>query len=168
MTTAVYLDTENIRYSCLNLWHEEPDYAALLQLSIRDSDRYTARAFLDPDQHPQRVKNAIEAAGFDIIYTPTKVASGKKSSKADMYIAMDVLESVFENPSTQEIVLCSGDGDFAKLVSKLVHKYQKIVRIIAVTGSLSALLEQTGVEITQIGNHTSTSVAQAQPAGAPS
>ena len=60
---AAFVDLENIRYSMLNRWHQEPD-----PLAWRDKARTygligLARAYADYDQHPPQLRQRLSVAG---------------------------------------------------------------------------------------------------------
>lgn len=150
MSAAILLDTDNIRFSYMNHYELEPDFLRIRKLAFTGSVE-VSRAYMDTERHPHRIRVALESSGFDITYTPTKMSVKGAISQADSYIIMDAIELVYEKPEIDTIVLCTGDGDFAKLISKLIHRYQKTVKIIAVKGSISNQLRQTPAELIQLG-----------------
>ena len=69
---AAFVDLENIRYSMLNRWHQEPD-----PLAWRDKARKygligIARAYADFDQHPPQLRQRLNVAGFEAEHYPVK------------------------------------------------------------------------------------------------
>ena len=74
---AAFVDLENIRYSMLNRWHQEPD-----PLAWRDKARKygligIARAYADFEQHPPQLRQRLNVAGFEAEHYELSMSIGE-------------------------------------------------------------------------------------------
>ncbi|MCS6790331.1 MAG: NYN domain-containing protein [Bacteroidia bacterium] len=128
---GVFIDVQNIFSTVRNLMPQARlNYQALKEYFVQDGIETTFTAFssYDPDREEQRrFLMALALMGYRIITKPLKrLPSGEIKANMDMEIAMEILEV---SHYLDEIVIVSGDGDFAPLVNRLVLR-GKIVRVI--------------------------------------
>lgn len=142
--TAVFIDAANIFYASKTLKFRL-DFSRLIQffkinLNIRQISYYTG---YDPDNKGQlKFLAKLEAFGYYVVRKPVKKikAKGKLVEKAnvDVELAIDALE---ESLSYKNIILVSGDSDFAYLVKKLKLRGKNII-VISARGHISKELIQ--------------------------
>jgi uncharacterized LabA/DUF88 family protein len=69
------------------------------------------------NSHNEVHRKTFESWGFEAQTCPHRIRS--KKSSADMVIAIDVIETIFDKKNIEEFVLLSTDTDFVTLVDKL-------------------------------------------------
>lgn len=120
---GIYVDHENIRLS----GGESLDYSVLLKYLAKDHHLIRAVSYVVVDsEQPEdlqdrlhRYRDKLRHIGFKVVEKQKRwfvdEETGVKTSKAnmDMELAIDVLREV-ENLDV--VVICSGDGDFVRLV----------------------------------------------------
>lgn len=139
---ALFVDFENIRYSCLNQYHQEPDPAWLMQKARRYGLVKLAYAYADFTQHPDYFKGKCEAAGIRRVDVPVRQLTDQDGrvrvkSSADIQMVMDVFETVLENDDIETYVLATGDKDFTRISASLVNRFGRNVIIVGVPGAVS-------------------------------
>ncbi|MCX7607420.1 MAG: NYN domain-containing protein [Bacteroidia bacterium] len=128
---GIFVDVQNI-FSAIRATypHARVNYQALKDFFLQDKEcvsTFTAFSSYDPEREEQkRFLMALALMGYRVIAKPIKrLPSGDVKANMDIEVAMEVLEV---SSSLDEVVIVSGDGDFAVLVSRLVHK-GKVVRV---------------------------------------
>lgn len=148
---ALFIDLENIRYSFQNVTGGfEPDLSAFMKIGQRYGRVVHAAAFADFSKHPDKVKTALNVAGISIRDIPLKtIKRGNQDfaqSSADMHMVMDIYETVINQPGVETFVICTGDGDFLRIVTTLRNHYDKRVTVVAVPTTISSVLESAADE----------------------
>ena len=69
---AVFVDFENIRYSTINSYGQEPDPVAWRDKALKYGLMSVAKAYADFDQHPPQVRTRLDVAGFEMHHYPVK------------------------------------------------------------------------------------------------
>jgi uncharacterized LabA/DUF88 family protein len=139
---AAFVDLENIRYSMLNRWHQEPD-----PLAWRDKARKygligMARAYADFDQHPPQLRQRLSVAGFEAEHYPVKRYRDRDGSErirsiADLHMVIDIVDAALGRPSIDTFLFFTGDGDFIRVVAMLTNRLGKRVVICGVPETTS-------------------------------
>lgn len=127
---GVFVDGSNIK-SCGGFGM---DYHVLRELAIRDGsepvrmntyiayDEERARTDFDYRVRNQGYHTAVRAAGFKVVIKPVKwfvdsdTGSRVPKSNADLDMAVDML---LQTRRLDQVLLCTGDGDMAKVVQAL-------------------------------------------------
>ena len=123
---AVLADSQNLYHTAQSIYQRNIDYEALLDEAVKDRDltraiAYVVRANADDEE---RFFEALIDIGFETKLKDIKTfADGSK--KADWDVGMS-LDAVSLAPHVDTIVLCTGDGDFARLVSHVRHEGVKV------------------------------------------
>ena len=118
---AVLVDTQNLYHSAQHLYSENIDYAALLDKAVQGRKLVRAIAYAIRAAAPEeeRFFEALTDIGFEARIKDIRTfADG--SQKADWDVGMS-LDAVTLAEHVDVIVLCTGDGDFTRLVSHLRH-----------------------------------------------
>jgi len=119
---GVLADAQNLYHTAQSLHSRNVDYDALLSAAVGDRSLVRALAYVIRADVPEEESffDALEAIGFE-----TKIKEirtfGDGSKKADWDVGMS-LDAVTLADHVDTVVLCTGDGDFARLCSHLRHE----------------------------------------------
>jgi len=119
---GVLADSQNLYHSAHSVYSRNIDYSALLEEAVRNRSLVRAIAYViradSPDE--ETFFEALRDIGFETKIKPIKTfADGSK--KADWDVGMS-LDAVTLANHVDTVVLCTGDGDFARLCSHLRHE----------------------------------------------
>ncbi|QGN06295.1 NYN domain-containing protein [Halorhabdus sp. CBA1104] len=123
---GVLADSQNLYHTAQSLYSQNIDYESLLSAAVADrrltrAIAYVIRANADDEQ---RFFEALIDIGFETKIKDLKTfADGSK--KADWDVGMS-LDAVSLAPHVDTLVLCTGDGDFSRLVSHVRHEGVKV------------------------------------------
>ena len=145
---AVYLDLENIRYSMLNIYGQEPDFRQMMDKIRLHGRPSVMRAYADFSEHPPATDRDLRISGFDPINvatkkisTPNRGSPGQRiKNAADMVLAIDAIVEASDahaNGINKTFYLITGDSDFIKLVTQIRNKFDQRVVVCGVPGSMS-------------------------------
>ena len=145
---AVFIDLENLRYSCLNNFGQEPDFPALIEKAKKYGRPSVMRAYADFSEHPAELTRQLTVAGIESINVRVKRSSvvrneGKVErirNAADMVMAIDALLEAADADAAQRVktfLIVSGDADYVKLVTQLRNRFGQEVVISGVEGSVA-------------------------------
>jgi uncharacterized LabA/DUF88 family protein len=156
---AAFVDFENIRYSTINSYGQEPDPVAWRDKALKYGLMSVGKAYADFDQHPQQVRTRLDVAGFEMQHYPVKRTTDsqgreKLASRSDLNLVVDIINTALVRPDIRTILLFSGDKDFIRLVTTLRNRLGLRVIICGVPGSVSPDLvaaagEEDPIEIEQ-------------------
>lgn len=136
---ALFIDFENIRYSMLNNYGQEPDPHKLIAKARKYGTVPVAFAYADFSKHPDQYKRRFEAAGVSRIDVPLRLLpGGKEKSAADLIMLLDIVDAVLDRPQISTFVLMTGDGDFVRISARLKNRFGKNVVISGVPGTISS------------------------------
>ena len=149
---AAFVDFENIRYSTINSFGQEPNPISWRDKALSYGLMAVARAYADFDQHPPNMRMKLDVAGFEAQHYPAKRTSDaqgreKIQSRADLNFVVDVINTALTRPDIETFLLFTGDKDFIRLVTTLRNRLGKKVVISGVPGSVSPdLVAAAGAE----------------------
>lgn len=136
---ALFIDFENIRYSMLNNYGQEPDPHKLIAKARKYGTVPVAFAYADFSKHPDQYRRRFEAAGISRVDVPLRVLpGGKEKSAADLIMLLDIVDTVLDRPQISTFVLMTGDGDFVRISARLKNRFGKHVVIAGVPGTISS------------------------------
>ena len=121
---AVFVDVQNIYYTCRQAYGRQFDYQALLNRVGKGGAIVTATAYaIDRgDEKQRKFQNALKKMGFTVKLKPfIQRSDGSAKGDWDVGIAIDVLDVA---PDVDVVVLLSGDGDFDLLLKKIRDDYR--------------------------------------------
>lgn len=113
---AVFVDVQNIYYTCRQAYGRQFNYRQFWQLLQRQGDivQATAYAIERADDQQRKFQDALRHIGFQVRLKPyIQRADGSAKGDWDVGITIDVLQQA---ATVDEIVLSSGDGDFNLLL----------------------------------------------------
>lgn len=134
---AVFIDFENIALSADNHFGEF-DLGLLLK-AIQQRGRVTLKRAYGDWSRLSRYRDALRESAVELVqlYSYGHQAGGK--NRADIRLAIDVMESLFTFDYIDTLVIVSGDSDFSSLMSK-AREYGKYTIGLGVKASTSDLL----------------------------
>lgn len=121
---AIFADVQNIYYTTREVFQRHLDYRALWQKISTQGNIVCAYAYaIDRDDEKQRkFQTALRQIGFNVKLKPfIQRSDGSAKGDWDVGITIDVLE---QSAHVDKIVLISGDGDFAVLLTHIMTKYK--------------------------------------------
>ncbi len=146
---AVLADSQNLYHSGQSIYSRNIDYSTLLDEAVdgRQLTRAIAYVIKADSEDEQSFFDALEEIGFEAKKKDIKTyADGSK--KADWDVGMS-LDAVTLADHVDAVVLCTGDGDFARLCSHLRHEGVR-VEVMAFGESTSEDLVEATDEFTDL------------------
>jgi uncharacterized LabA/DUF88 family protein len=153
----MFIDVENLRYSLLNTYGQEPDIDAIVEKAKKYGRPSVMRAYADFSEHPPTLTRQLQVAGIEAINVPVKRTTrdieGKQVERvknaADMVLAVDALIEAFDADSDGKckvFLLVTGDRDYVRLVTQLRNRCGQRVIVAGVPGSVAADLVRAAGE----------------------
>ncbi len=121
---AIFVDVQNIYYTTRDMYKRSFNYKKLwAQLSGQGEITHAYAYAIDRGIDSQiKFQDALRNIGFTVKLKPfIQRRDGSAKGDWDVGITIDVMESAAQ---VDEVVLLSGDGDFAILLNKVRDKYQ--------------------------------------------
>jgi uncharacterized LabA/DUF88 family protein len=148
---AVLADAQNLYHTAQSLHTRNVDYAALLERAVDDRELVRAIAYVIRAEAPEEETffEAIEEIGFEPKIKDIKTF-GDGSQKADWDVGIS-LDAVTLASHVDTMVLCTGDGDFARLCSHLRHEGVRVEVLSFQSSTAEELVEATD-EFVDLGN----------------
>ena len=150
---AVLADSQNLYHSAQSVYSNNIDYAALLDEAVNGRKLTRAIAYVIRADAPEEESffDALVDIGFETRIKEIRTfADGSK--KADWDVGMS-LDAVTLANHVDTIVLCTGDGDFARLCSHLKHEGVR-VEIICFSESMADELQDRADDFTDMSENT--------------
>jgi uncharacterized LabA/DUF88 family protein len=145
---GVFVDVQNLFHWLREAFGDEVrlDYNALLKFAAERGEVVMANAYTARDGsngRQERFLAALALMGFRVIVRPLKtLPNGAQKGNLDIEMAID---AVLAAHRLDEIILVTGDSDFAPVAERLAHK-GKIVTVVGPNGA-------TGVELVLACQH---------------
>lgn len=120
---AVFVDVQNIYYTTRQAYGRQFNYREFWQRINNQGDIICANAYaIDRNDDKQRkFQNALRQIGFTVKLKPyIQRSDGTTKGDWDVGIAIDVLDTA---KHVNSVVLLSGDGDFDRLMEKIIQDY---------------------------------------------
>ncbi|WP_156669114.1 LabA-like NYN domain-containing protein [Shewanella sp. UCD-FRSSP16_17] len=130
---AVFVDVQNIYYTCKQAFGRSFNYRALFQnLNYTTQIEYAiAYAIAPADDGQVKFQDALKHIGFDVKLKPyIQRSDGSAKGDWDVGITIDVLDYAEQ---VDKVILLSGDGDFDLLMAKVAQKFNCKTEVISVT-----------------------------------
>jgi uncharacterized LabA/DUF88 family protein len=116
---AVFVDIQNMYYSGKNLFGKKLNFGTILKRAVYGRRLIRAFAYVVKADMPdeQNFRDALYNIGYEVkIKELQTFYGGHKKGDWDVGIAMDTIRMA---PKVDTIILVSGDGDFADLITYL-------------------------------------------------
>lgn len=139
---AIFIDTQNLYHSAKNLYQGKVNFQAVVQKSVQDRKLIRAIAYVITTESKE------ESGFFDAltkigIETKTKDLQvfwgGTKKADWDVGMAVDAIRIA---PKVDTIILATGDGDFAPLITFIKEHFGVQVEVISFGRSASSKLRE--------------------------
>ncbi len=130
---GVFVDVQNIYYTTRDAFGDSFNYRAFWQHLSQQGEIVTANAYAisrNVDDQ-KKFQSALRHIGFEVKLKPfIQRSDGSAKGDWDVGITIDILEAAQE---LNQIVLLSGDGDFALLLKHVMQKYAVNTHVYGVT-----------------------------------
>ncbi|GAB2680033.1 NYN domain-containing protein [Aliiglaciecola sp. 3_MG-2023] len=129
---GVFVDVQNVYYTCRQAYHKQFNYRKLWQELTYRGNIVVANAYAIARQDDQQIKfqDALRHIGFEVKLKPfIQRSDGSAKGDWDVGITVDMID---QSPLLDEIILLSGDGDFAVLMGYIKSKYQVSTQVYSV------------------------------------
>lgn len=141
-TISIFVDVQNVYYTCRQVYGRNFDYNRFWSEVTREREVINASAYATDrgDAKQQQFQNILRAIGFKVLLKPMlSRLDGSTKADWDVGIALDVFEAA---PTSDCIVLVSGDGDFALLLQRIAARFGTRTEVYGVTElTASALID---------------------------
>jgi uncharacterized LabA/DUF88 family protein len=138
---AVLADSQNLYHTGQSLHSRNIDYASLLEAAVDDRELTRAIAYVIRADAPEEESffEALVDIGFETRIKEIRTF-GDGSQKADWDVGMS-LDAVSLAQHIDTLVLCTGDGDFARLCRYLKHEGVRVEAICFRESTAESLIE---------------------------
>ncbi|RCU49555.1 NYN domain-containing protein [Corallincola luteus] len=120
---ALFVDVQNIYYTCRQAFGRQFDYHKLWQRIGYEGEIVTANAYAiaRQDDGQRKFQDALRHIGFEVKLKPfIQRADGSAKGDWDVGITIDIMDIAQQ---VDTVILLSGDGDFDLLLQKITEKY---------------------------------------------
>ena len=147
---ALFVDVQNIYYTCRDVYQRQFDYSLLWKLIEGQGDIAIANAYAIErnDNKQQSFQNALRNIGFTIKLKPfIQRADGSAKGDWDVGITIDMIEAA---PDIDKVILLSGDGDFDLLLKHVSKRFNIKTQVFGVPNLTAKFLIDACDEFTPI------------------
>ena len=133
-TIAVFVDVQNIYYTCRQAYGKQFNYRLFWQQLQQQGQivHAVAYAIARADDQQRKFQDALRHIGFTVRLKPfIQRSDGTAKGDWDVGITIDVLQTA---PTVDEIVLLSGDGDFDLLLQAVHQRFGTASTVFGVPG----------------------------------
>lgn len=135
---AMLIDYDNMAIGVESAWKDERFDISKVIDTMRERGRIIIkRAYADWKRWGHWYQDTLSSTAVEMVHLPTHTGSNKNN--ADIRIAVDALEIVYQNPLIDTFIILTGDSDFIPMVSRL-RENGKYVITVGVKERTSALL----------------------------
>ncbi|MCG9697311.1 NYN domain-containing protein [Shewanella sp. Isolate11] len=120
---ALFVDVQNIYYTCKEAYNRQFNYRKLWQHLGYEGEIVNAYAYAihRGDDGQLKFQDALKHIGFEVKLKPfIQRSDGSAKGDWDVGITIDIMES---SADVDTVILLSGDGDFALLLQHIAVKY---------------------------------------------
>jgi uncharacterized LabA/DUF88 family protein len=150
---AVLADSQNLYHTAQSIYTQNIDYAGLLEDAVDGRQLTRALAYVVKADSPEEESffEALVDIGFETHIKEIRTFQDG-SKKADWDVGMS-LDAVSLAPHVDTVVLCTGDGDFARLCRYLKHEGVR-VEVMCFRESTAEDLIDAAHEFTDLSENT--------------
>ena len=149
-TVALFVDVQNVYYTCRQVHGRNFDYNAFWAHVTEGRALQGAFAYATDrgDAKQMQFQNILHAIGFTVKLRPVlKRADGTTKADWDVGIALDVYEAAAD---CDTVVLVTGDGDFDVLLERIRRRFGTRSEVYGVEALTSNLLIDAADKFTPI------------------
>ncbi|PSQ01506.1 NYN domain-containing protein [Halobacteriales archaeon QS_5_70_17] len=150
---AVLADARNLYHTSHSLYSQNVDYSELLAGAVQDRRLVRAIAYVVRAEAPEEQSffEALRDIGFETKIKDLKTYSdGSKKADWDVGLSLDAATLARK---VDTVVLCTGDGDFARLCSHVRHEGTR-VEVMSFGSSTAAELVEAADSFVDLSDHT--------------
>lgn len=150
MKIGVFVDVQNIYYTTREVLGRSFDYRAFWDELSSRGDVVVANAYAIKRQDKGQIKfqDALRHIGFEVKLKPyIQRQDGSAKGDWDVGITIDIMEAV---ANLDQVVLLSGDGDFAMLLKHIRNKHQVDTEVCSVRALTAQALINSAQQYTDI------------------
>lgn len=147
---GIFVDVQNMYYSARALYDTSVNFAKILEIAVSNRQLIRAFAYVIKSEAPkeQGFFDALERSGYEIRSKDIQVfGDGRKKGDWDVGLAIDAIKIA---DKVDVVVLVSGDGDYAPLITYLKENRGCRVEAIAFGRSSSGKLLEVVDKFTDI------------------
>ncbi|GGI82722.1 nuclease [Shewanella hanedai] len=147
---AIFVDVQNIYYTCRQAYGRQFNYRKLWQHISHEGDIVSATAYAihKGDDGQLKFQDALKHIGFDVKLKPfIQRADGSAKGDWDVGITIDVMEAASE---VDTVILLSGDGDFDLLMLNIYQKHGVESQVYGVPGLTAKSLIDSAAQYHEI------------------
>lgn len=129
---GVFVDVQNIYYTTRDAHGRPFNYRAFWQHLSEQGDIVMAKAYAISrnDDSQKKFQSALRHIGFEVKLKPfIQRSDGSAKGDWDVGITIDIMEAAEQ---LDQIVLLSGDGDFAMLLTHVKQKHRVLTHVYGV------------------------------------
>ena len=129
---ALFVDVQNIYYTCREAYNRQFNYQALWQRISAAGEIVIANAYATHrgDDKQLKFQNALKHIGFTVKLKPfIQRSDGSAKGDWDVGITIDVMEAASE---VDTVIMLSGDGEFGLLLEKIKNDYNVTTEVYGV------------------------------------
>lgn len=150
MKIGVFVDVQNIYYTTRDAFGRAFDYRAFWQHLSQQGEITLANAYaINRNIDAQKkFQSALRHIGFEVKLKPfIQRSDGSAKGDWDVGITIDIMEAAAE---LDQVVLLSGDGDFAILLKHIMQKHAIKTQVIGVRQLTADALINAATDFTPI------------------
>jgi uncharacterized LabA/DUF88 family protein len=150
-TIAVFVDVQNMYYTCRDQFGTSLNYRNFFAFLQQRGDIVYAFAYAieRANDKQRKFQDALRHIGFTVKLKPfIQRSDGTSKGDWDVGITIDMLEYA---SAVDEVILLSGDGDFAMLLSHIKQKLPTRCTVVGVDQLTAFALRQSADEFLPIG-----------------
>ena len=147
---AIFVDVQNIYYTCRQAYGRQFNYRKLWQHISHEGDIVSATAYAihKGDDGQLKFQDALKHIGFDVKLKPfIQRADGSAKGDWDVGITIDVMEAASK---VDTVILLSGDGDFDLLMLNIYQKHGVESQVYGVPGLTAKSLIDSAAQYHEI------------------
>jgi len=138
---AVLADSQNLYHTAQSIYSRNIDYASLLEEAVSGRELTRAIAYVIKADSPEEESffEALVDIGFETRIKEIRTfEDGTKKADWDVGLSLDAVSLAAGHDT---IVLCTGDGDFARLCHYLKHEGVKVEVLCFAESTADSLIE---------------------------
>jgi uncharacterized LabA/DUF88 family protein len=147
---AIFVDVQNIYYTCRQAYGRQFNYRKLWQHISHEGDIVSATAYAihKGDDGQLKFQDALKHIGFEVKLKPfIQRADGSAKGDWDVGITIDIMEAASE---VDTVILLSGDGDFDLLMLNIYQKHGVESQVYGVPGLTAKSLIDSAAQYHEI------------------
>ena len=126
---SIFIDVQNIYYTTKQIFKSNFDYNKFWKKTTNDREVVAAFAYTINRNDTKQIQfqNILREIGFEVKLKPFIIRNdGSSKGDWDVGITIDIMDYA---PTSDIVVLASGDGDFDLLIKKVIYFHNNVQKI---------------------------------------